>query len=389
MPGRLAFLALLLVGCGSRTSLSTRDAAPFVDDDPFLKIDGGAGPSLARNSDGGGGGNAPGPPAADGPVASTAGAERALRDIAKLLWQAEPEPRHLELARRGELRSSTDLEKVVREMLKDPRSAVGVGGFFRWWLNLADLKMASKDPGLFPLFPKVVDPLIEDVVSFGVNVMLSDGHLFALMTSARPFDDASVAALVGDRGDDGRRAGLLARPGLLALHARPDRPSPVQRGLFVRRDLMCDDIPSPPPGVQLEVPAQPAAMTNREQYASLMAPALCAGCHAPIDPLGYGLENFDAVGAFRLLDHGRMIDASGAVTSSRGRDLAFNGAGELGKVLAADRGVQDCVASKWFHYLRGSPADPGDALLARAQDDFSRGGDMRELIVRILGATPL
>src|SRR5689334_1210809 len=104
MNGRLALVALLLVGCGSRSPLGTRDASPFVDDDPFLKLDGGAGPSMVRASDGAVGGGPIGPatsPPDASAVSSTDGAERALRDIAKLLWHAEPDPRHLELARAG------------------------------------------------------------------------------------------------------------------------------------------------------------------------------------------------------------------------------------------------------------------------------------------------
>jgi hypothetical protein len=387
MKGRVAVLALL-VGCGSRTTLSTRDASPFVDDDPFLKLDGGAGPGPARALDGGGGSTI-GPAAEDGPSGSSATGERALRDIAKLLWQAEPDPRHLALARSGQLRSSADLEPIVREMVADERSAVGVGGFFRWWLGLEELKGASKDPQLFPLFSQVADALGEDVVRFGVEVTRSDGRFSTLMTAARPYQDMSVAALVGDGGDDPRRAGLLGRPGLLALHARAERASPVKRGLFVREDLLCQAIPAVPPDVDTRVPPQPAGLTNREQYASLMISPACLGCHALIDDIGYGLENFDAVGAFRLIDHGRMVDASGVLRGARG-DRSFNGAAELGKLLASDPGAQDCIVSKWFHYLRGAPAQSGDRLLARARDAFGRsGGDMREVIVTVLGAAPL
>src|SRR6185436_6155709 len=145
---RLLLVALLLGGCGSRTSLG-RDGS-FVDDDPFLKID--AAPAPPRSGDGGG---------PDLAGASTAGAERAVRDIAKLLWQSDPDPRHLALAQGGQIRSSADLESVAREMLQDPRARVGVGAFFRWWLHLDELGQARKDPQLFPLFPKVVEPLVQ------------------------------------------------------------------------------------------------------------------------------------------------------------------------------------------------------------------------------------
>ena len=389
MTGRLALLALLLAGCGSRTSLSTRDGAPFVDDDPYLKLD--AGRSPLPPADGRGGG----PLAADVGVAadvarSSTAAEGVLRDIAKLLWQAEPDPRHLALARSGAIRSATDLDQIVREMLKDPRSEVGVGGFYRWWLHLEDLRTTRKDPQLFPIFPKVVDALIEDVVRFGVEVTLQrDGRFSTLMTASRPYDDMAVSALVGDRGDDPRRSGLLGRPGLLALHALPERPSPVARGLFVRQDLLCEELPDHPPGVDRRVPPQPPGVTNRQQYAALMTSPACLACHSLMDQIGYGFESFDAVGAFRFVDHGLMIDTSGRIVGSSSGDLTFTGLPELGKILAGHGGAQDCIVARWFQYLRGMPPQAGDRLVLRGQAAFKgSGGDMREAIVGILGGIP-
>jgi hypothetical protein len=275
-------------------------------------------------------------------------------------------------------------------MLKDPRSGVGVGNFYRWWLHLEDLRSASKDPQQFPLFTRVVDSVIRDVVGFGVDLTLSDGHFAALMTAQRTYGDAAVGALVGDRGDEPRRAGLLGRPGLLALHARPERASPTKRGSFIRQDVLCEErLPPHPTGGDPPVPPQPAGMTNREHYASLIDPAPCKACHMLMDNIGYGLENFDAVGTFRSVDHGRMIDSSGALPVGD-RTLSFNGVVELGKVLTGLREAQDCIVSKWYHYLRGMPAQPGDLLLARAQKIFfASSGDMREVIVVVLGAHPL
>jgi hypothetical protein len=267
-----------------------------------------------------------------------------------------------------------------------------VGAFYRWWLHLDELQTTSKDPRLFPLFPKVIDPLIEDVVRFGVTVTLSrQGRFSTLMTGSRPFDDMVLAALVGDGGGDARRVGLLGRPGLLALHARPDRPSPVKRGSFIRQDILCDQVPSHPTGLDPEVPPLPPGMTNREHYASLMTGPLCVACHSQMDDIGDGLENFDAVGAFRVVDNGRMVDSSGVVRNSRtGGDVRFNGLPELGKLLANDGGAQQCIVSKWYQYLRGNPPPLDDAVFSRAMAAFGgSGGGLREGIVAILGATPL
>ncbi|HXU81589.1 MAG TPA: DUF1588 domain-containing protein [Polyangia bacterium] len=383
---RLLLVALLLGGCGSRTSLG-RDGS-FVDDDPFLKID--AAPAPPRSSDGGSGSAVPdGSGGPDLAGASTAGAERAVRDIAKLLWQSDPDPRHLALAQGGQIRSSADLESVAREMLQDPRARVGVGAFFRWWLHLDELGQARKDPQLFPLFPKVVEPLVQDVVDFGVGVTLQDGRFATLMTASRPYQDMAVAALVGDRGDDPRRPGLLGRPGLLALLAGPDRPSPVKRGYFIRHDVMCEEIPPSPPNVDTRVPPQPAGLTNREHYASLMTAPACAGCHSMFDPIGYGLEGFDAVGALRFLDHGRMIDSSGTIPSAPIGDLTFNGAAELGKQLSGYLRAQQCVVLKWYQFLRGMPPPKGgDPIVSSGLTAYSRAGDVRDAIVAMLGATP-
>jgi hypothetical protein len=386
---RLALALLLAAGCGARTQLNRGDGAAFVDDDPWLKIDGG-GASPSRPADAGApssDGRAP-----DGPAGAMAGGEEALRLIAKVLWENDPDPRHLALARSGAIRSAAELEKIVREMLADTRAERGVGRFYRWWLHLDQLATAKKDPQLFPIFPKVVDALAEDVVRFGVGVTLkSDGRFSTLMTATRPFEDMGIIALVGDAGDDpARRPGLLARPGFLALHARPDRPSPTQRGLFIRREVMCDQVPPSPPGVNMNVPPQPPGMTNREQYVQLMVAPPCVGCHQLIDRIGYGLENYDAVGAFRSVDHDKAVDASGVLPATAMGDLTFRGPAELGKLLPSYIGAQRCIVQKWYEFLRGTPPASGDALFASAQQTFGRsGGDMREVIVTILGATPL
>jgi hypothetical protein len=388
MKGRIRFVCAMVLalaaGCSGRTPLRPTDA--FIDDDPWLKTDA-APDTRPRDGDLVRDGSA-GP---DGPTGNACpGLDRAaaLQEVARRLWEGEPDPTDLARAVSGQLCSGAQFEAVIRAMLKDPRAERGVGSFFRSWLRLGELRTVSKDPQRFPEFAGVASFLGDEVERFGIAMTLTDGRFSSLMTEPRDYGDMQVVRLVRDTGTDrSQRGGLLARPGLLALHARSDRPSPPLRGAFVVRDLLCIEVPPHPPGVGLTVPPQPVQLTNRQHYQSLIGSPTCASCHNLIDPLGYAMENYDAVGRFRSTDNGQTVDAQARASLPSG-DLSFRGVVELGKILASTMEARRCVVTRLVAHMSGP--DPNMVLVDRAHGAFEKsGGDLREAIVVALAAFAL
>src|SRR6185436_17114724 len=130
--------------------------------------------------------------------------------------------------------------------------------------------------------------------------------------------------------EDGPRGGLMSTAGILALYAHNTATSPTLRGKFIRMNLLCQDVPPPPPGVKtnLDGPSGSKAKTMREKLAAHRTDPQCAACHDLMDPLGLGLEHFDAIGAYREKDNGSVIDATSDVDG-----VPFDGARELGAIL--------------------------------------------------------
>jgi hypothetical protein len=183
--------------------------------------------------------------------------------------------------------------------------------------------------------------------------------------------------------DGSQRAGLLTQASFLAMHATNNETNPVRRGAVVIRRLLCNDI-QPPADMDVGQP-KPAAMglTTRERFAEhAMNP--CASCHKLTDPIGFAFENYDPIGAWRTMEQGKKVDASGTLNLTAG-DLKFNTAVELVKGLAISSEVRDCVATQWLRYFSRRNESAGDtASLQAAGEAFAKSSyDLRELLVAL------
>jgi Protein of unknown function (DUF1588)/Protein of unknown function (DUF1585) len=200
---------------------------------------------------------------------------------------------------------------------------------------------------------------------------------------------------------DSERAGLLGQALFLALTSRPDETSPTARGLFIREQLLCQHVADPPPGVNSNLPPVTEAkpQTNRDRLAEHTLNKSCAGCHNLIDPIGYGFEKFDAVGARRpklpLMFFGDQhsarqakpklveldLDTAGWVAGIENSN--FSSPKQLGAVLAHSPQCQECIVKQYFRYTAGRSDTPGDrALIRKVTEDF-RQSDFRfkELLI--------
>lgn len=142
---------------------------------------------------------------------------------------------------------------------------------------------------------------------------------------------------------------------------------------------------APDVNTDIEAGQTTEARTNRERYSVHVTDPRCASCHASIDPIGFGFENYDAIGRFRTDEHGYPVDATGSFAAGDLDGAAFDGAVQMSALLAGSRTVHDCVALQWFRYAHGRTEEEGDAPeLAVVRDAFAgAGGDIRQLLVEI------
>jgi hypothetical protein len=257
--------------------------------------------------------------------------------LASFLWNAAPDEALLNEARRGRLHDPLTLNHQVTRMLRDPKSARLVDGFFTSWLSLDKIKTIQPDAARYPQFDADLLQAMESETRLFLESQLRDDRdALEVWTADYTFVNERLARHYGLPGITGRefrrvtwpdptRAGILGQAGPLAALAFPARTSPTVRGRFVLAKFLGINAPDPPANVPplAERPATPGTMRDR-MLAHKLSPS-CANCHVLFDPLGLALENFDSVGGWRTMDAGAPIDASGAFPDG----TRFNGPAEL------------------------------------------------------------
>ena len=218
------------------------------------------------------------------------------------------------------------LEAHSRRLLSLPPARRAIGHFFSQWLSLNDIEpyvaAAGRDRELYPDYRPSLLPLFEEETSRFIEHVVFDvqAPVEELFTADYTMMNAELAAFYGVDAAAGEHftrveldpdiySGFLTQAGLLSLHAKPDRSSPVHRGHWVREAILCQ-IPPPPPDVVPEPPEIDETGTTRDQFEQHVSDPSCAGCHRMMDPIGFGFENFDALGRYRAEQGGQPIDAA-------------------------------------------------------------------------------
>lgn len=259
------------------------------------------------------------------------------------LWSRPPDAKLLSLAERGELSDLATLEKVTREMLADERSVALVDNFFGQWLSLREIKSHQPDATKFPEFDEdlrramseEIRGLLSEVVQKDRPVadLIDANYTYLNERLARHYGIESVKGESTQRVvlDDRRRGGVLTSAALLMLQSDPSRTNVPRRGNFIAGRILGTPPPPPPPNVpQLEEVASDGKQRSLRELLELhRSKPECASCHAKMDPLGFAMENYDAIGRWRTEDNGVAIDASGMLTSGR----LFAGPIELKDIL--------------------------------------------------------
>jgi len=245
------------------------------------------------------------------------------------LWSSIPDDRLLALAEQGQLTRPATLEQQVRRMLADPRaSAALVDDFAAQWLNLRRVEEVVVHPDFYPSFDdSLLDAFKKETELFVASTLRDDRSVLDLLRADYTFVNERLARHYGIPGIYGsrfrrvtlpnpdQRGGLLANAALLATTSYPERTSPVLRGKWLLDNIFGVSVPPPPPGVDTSFPdVKPGAVppTIRERLAQHRRNPVCSTCHSVIDPPGFALENFDAIGGWRTVDEaGRPVDATG------------------------------------------------------------------------------
>jgi mono/diheme cytochrome c family protein len=250
------------------------------------------------------------------------------------LWSSIPDDPLLSLAERGQLTRPATLEREVRRMLADPRAVNAlVNNFAAQWLNLRRVEEVVVDPLLYPNYDlSLMQSLRRETELFVGSTIREDRSVVELLDADYTFVDERLArhyeisGIYGSRfrrvafPNHDQRGGLLTHGALLATASYPDRTSPVLRGKWLVDNILGLPIPPPPPGVNTSIDNKPGEATNsiRERLAQHRQNPSCSSCHSVIDPLGFALENFDVIGAWRTKDErGNPVDTSGTTVSGQ------------------------------------------------------------------------
>jgi hypothetical protein len=266
--------------------------------------------------------------------------------LSYFLWSSMPDDELLRLAREGKLKYETVLEGQVRRMLKDARARALVENFAGQWLQLRVLRSFSPDPKLFPEFDEGLrNAMVRESELFFENVLAEDRSVLEFLDANHTFVNERLArhyGVPGVRGDefrrvefpDGLRGGLITQASVLSVTSNPTRTSPVKRGKWVLEQVLGTPPPPAPPNVP-ELEAQEGQLTGslRQRMEQHRRDPNCATCHERMDPLGFGLENYDPIGAWRDRDGEYPIDPSGTLPSGQ----SFAGPRELKAILMAKK----------------------------------------------------
>jgi hypothetical protein len=284
------------------------------------------------------------------------------------LWGSIPDERLLDLAERKQLTTPAVLEQEVRRMLSDSRAiAALVDGFAAQWLNLRRLAEVVVDPDRYPTYDdSLLQAFEEETRLFVASTLREDRSVTDLLTADYTFVNERLARHYGIPGVYGsrfrrvalpnreQRGGLLAHGSVLSTTSYPDRTSPVLRGKFLLNNILGLQAPPPPAGVDTnlaEIKPDAPPPTIRERLAQHRTNPSCASCHSVIDPLGFALEQFDAIGAWRTADEaGRPIDARATTVDG----MSFDGlSGLRDRLIEEPLQFPRTVTEKLFAYALG------------------------------------
>lgn len=320
--------------------------------------------------------------------------------LSYFLWSSMPDDELLGLAESGKLHSRDVLHAQVRRMMDDKRSAALSQNFAGQWLEIRNLDFVKPDPKKFPEWgPELKDAMRTETSMFFDTVLRENRPISDFLDARYSFLNERLAKFYGIEGVKGpdfrrvdlttdQRGGLLSQASVLTVSSYPTRTSVVIRGKYLLENILGSPVPPPPPDVPpLDENAVGTSASLRQQMEKHRADAMCASCHNKMDPLGFGLENYDGIGHWRSQDGKFPVDASGTLPNGK----SFTTPAEMRALLMAQLPeFSRCLSEKMLTYALGRGLGPADR---RAVSQLNRemalsGYRFQTMIYEIVDSVP-
>ena len=329
--------------------------------------------------------------------------------LALVLWDSLPDEALRKAADRGELMTPEQIRAQAQRMVRNPRTRAKMGGFFDHWLDTDEAQDLAKDPKTYPGFDaELIQDLRTSLNHFVESVVWSDAsdyrqlllsdelHLNAALRryygvekNERPpgatHAPAEADAFIPVRFDPEQRAGVLTHPFLLSTHAYYRSSSPIHRGVFLTRNVLGRFLKPPPMAIEFMDDRFDPSLTMREKVTQLTEKPQCMACHATINPLGFSLEQFDAVGRFRSEDNRKPVNATSEYLTADGKTVTLRGPRDLARHAAESPEARRGFVRQLFQYtVQQAPTAYGPDRLQKLDSAFQESGcNIRQLLVEI------
>ena len=320
------------------------------------------------------------------------------------LWDSLPDQTLLDAAASGQLATREQVTSQAERMVNDLRTRAKVSEFFHQWLRVEQAPDLSKDPDLYPDFTQEIasdlrtsldltlnDILWSDASDFRQLLVGEDLYLNGRLANFYGIEIGADAPFQKVAPDTKERSGVLSHPYLMARFAYTGTSSPIHRGVFIARSLLGRGLRPPPEAVAPLAPDLHAGLTTRERVTLQTSPAACMTCHGMVNPLGFGLEQFDAVGRFRAFEKSKPIDSGGQYEDPIGSVANYQGARALATLIADSDETHAAFVDQLFHYMVKQPIrahGPRTRLTLKEGFEGSKF-NVRKLIVAIAATSAL